>query len=439
MDRDASAPTRVRGSRTEPTGVQVGLLGPLTLGLPDSGQLGPRDFSGRKPKQLLEVLLLARGHRVRKDELAELLWGSRPPSNVSGTLETYVSVLRRALGTARSLVVTEPGAYRVDLRDTVLDLDRFDDLTGQAASSPSPYPILQEALGLVRGDLLEDEPDAPWAVEPRQYYRAAVQEARLETSALALWSDGPATALDLAHAALSHGPLDERAHRAVIVAQYLAGARQQALDTYAACRRTLRGELGLDPAAETQALQRAVLLGEPQHEVRERFVRRRMRRGSAPPSPPPAGRPMHILLVEDDPADARIIAEALASGTSHPRLHRTTDGEAALAFLRRHPPFEDAPRPDLVLLDLHLPGMDGHEVLTRIKTDERVRSLPVVVLSTSDVARDISGAYERHANGYVKKPANIEEFAAVVRAIEAFWPVTAPPPVDVSGPPPHPA
>jgi two-component system, chemotaxis family, response regulator Rcp1 len=132
-------------------------------------------------------------------------------------------------------------------------------------------------------------------------------------------------------------------------------------------------------------------------------------------------RPLNVLLVEDNPGDVRLMREALRNGSAGQKLDSVEDGEEALAYLRRLPPFGDAPKPDLIFLDLNLPKKDGREVLHEIKQDENLRRIPVVVLTTSEAERDISRVYELHANCYVKKPTDLDEYMEVIRACENFW------------------
>jgi len=133
------------------------------------------------------------------------------------------------------------------------------------------------------------------------------------------------------------------------------------------------------------------------------------------------GEPVDILLVEDNPGDARLMKEALAEAKIRNRLHLVADGVEALAYLRRQDPFAGAGRPDLILLDLNLPGKDGREVLAEIKGDRDLRRIPVVILTTSRTESDIARAYDLHANAYVTKPLDIEQFITVVKSIEDFW------------------
>jgi CheY-like chemotaxis protein len=128
-----------------------------------------------------------------------------------------------------------------------------------------------------------------------------------------------------------------------------------------------------------------------------------------------------VLLVEDDPADVLLIEEAFADNKVRNRLHRVADGVEALQFLRREGQYADAPQPDLVLLDLNLPRMDGREVLAEVKADERLRQIPVVVLTTSKAEEDVLRSYKLHANAYVTKPVDFERFIEVVRQIDEFF------------------
>lgn len=132
-------------------------------------------------------------------------------------------------------------------------------------------------------------------------------------------------------------------------------------------------------------------------------------------------RPVEILLVEDSPTDVLLANEALEGSTIVDQLHTVPDGVEAMAFLRAEGKYADAPRPSLILLDLNLPKKDGREVLAEIKTDEALKRIPVVVLTTSKSEVDILKAYGLHANCYIVKPVNFEKFAEVVRYIENFW------------------
>jgi CheY-like chemotaxis protein len=132
-------------------------------------------------------------------------------------------------------------------------------------------------------------------------------------------------------------------------------------------------------------------------------------------------RGMCILLVEDDPGDVLIMREALADSKILTDLHVVDNGEAALEFLERRGEHASAPSPDLVLLDLNLPRLDGREVLARVKADEALRRTPVVVLTTSSAEEDILRSYDLHANAYVTKPVDLDQFLRVVRQIDEFF------------------
>ncbi len=134
-----------------------------------------------------------------------------------------------------------------------------------------------------------------------------------------------------------------------------------------------------------------------------------------------AGQPIEILLVEDNPGDVRLTREAMRDAKMRNTIRIVTDGVEALAFLRREGQYADAPRPDVILLDLNLPKKDGREVLAEIKTDPNLRRIPVVILTTSEAEEDILKAYDLHANAYVAKPVDLDKFITVVKSIEDFW------------------
>jgi CheY-like chemotaxis protein len=128
-----------------------------------------------------------------------------------------------------------------------------------------------------------------------------------------------------------------------------------------------------------------------------------------------------VLLVEDDPGDVVLIKEAFEYNKVHNTLHIVSDGVEALEFLHRRGRYEEAPRPDLVLLDLNLPRKDGREVLEEVKADRDLRTIPVVVLTTSEAEEDILRSYDLHANAYVTKPVDFDRFIEVVRLIDDFF------------------
>ena len=130
---------------------------------------------------------------------------------------------------------------------------------------------------------------------------------------------------------------------------------------------------------------------------------------------------IEVLLVEDDEGDVVMTREALAEGKVVNRLHVVGDGVEAIEFLRREGTYADAPRPDLILLDLNLPRRDGREVLAEVKGDPELRRIPVVVLTTSQAEEDILRSYDLHANAYVTKPVDFDRFVEVVRQVDEFF------------------
>lgn len=139
---------------------------------------------------------------------------------------------------------------------------------------------------------------------------------------------------------------------------------------------------------------------------------------------------LHILLVEDSPGDARLILEAFKESKLKAKISIAVDGVEALAFLKHEGGYAGALRPDIILLDLNLPRKDGRELLEEIKDDDDFKSIPVLVLTTSSSRDDIIGSYERHANSFITKPADMDEFMQVVSSVENFW-------FDVAKLPPH--
>jgi CheY-like chemotaxis protein len=132
-------------------------------------------------------------------------------------------------------------------------------------------------------------------------------------------------------------------------------------------------------------------------------------------------RPIEILIVEDNPGDVRLTREALKEAKVSNTLHVVEDGGAALDFLYRRGTYGEAPRPDLILLDLNLPKKNGREVLAEIKQDAHLQAIPVVILTTSQAEEDVLRAYSLHANCYITKPVDFIQFTKIVRTIEEFW------------------
>jgi CheY-like chemotaxis protein len=133
------------------------------------------------------------------------------------------------------------------------------------------------------------------------------------------------------------------------------------------------------------------------------------------------GSPVEILLVEDNPGDVRLTEEALKESKVLNNLYVATDGVDAMDFLHCEGKYSDAPHPDLILLDLNLPKKDGREILEEIKADDKLKRIPVVVLTTSKAEEDILRMYDQHANCYITKPIDFEQFIEVVQSIENFW------------------
>jgi DNA-binding SARP family transcriptional activator/pimeloyl-ACP methyl ester carboxylesterase len=244
----------------EPCVVPVRMFGSLAVGA-SGAWLGPSDFGGVKPKQLLELLLLERGQMVTKDELADQLWGEKLPERVAATVETYVSVARRHLGDGGRLIVTEPGGYRLVAEAAAVDLDDFDRLAQRAAGAAGIERRggLEAALALAEEEVLVDEPYADWAQPVRAQYRERRIQALLELAecclALGLFAD----AARHAEEALAVDSTLDRACRAAMLGQYALGDQSEALRTYARCRAALASELGVVPLPETLALHTAIL------------------------------------------------------------------------------------------------------------------------------------------------------------------------------------
>jgi two-component system response regulator len=133
------------------------------------------------------------------------------------------------------------------------------------------------------------------------------------------------------------------------------------------------------------------------------------------------GRPVELLLVEDSPSDAGLTQAALKNAASYINVHLVQDGEEAMQFLRRGEGYADAPRPDLVLLDLNMPRKDGREVLADLRGDEDLENIPVVVLTTSDAPEDVAQSYRLKANCYVQKPVDLTEFMDAIESLYNFW------------------
>ncbi len=229
------------------------------------GVIGPRDFPGAKPKQLLEILVAERGHTVSKSRLADLLWTGELPRNYLATLESYISVMRQTIEPgvrARdSVVMTERGGYRLDDGQTTLDIEEFDQLVGLAAGRQPVAALctLNAALALVRGPVLEDEPFADWAEQLRCTYGQKHVQVLIDAGRLSLLSGEAGAALTLAEQAVALDPLAEAAYQVQMTASYALWRQEDALRAFDRCRTLLADELGVDPMDETVALHLAIL------------------------------------------------------------------------------------------------------------------------------------------------------------------------------------
>jgi DNA-binding SARP family transcriptional activator len=242
--------------------------------------LGPRDLGGARPKQLLEILLTARGHHVPVDRIAELIWDAHRPDDIAASIQTFVSVLRRRLVAdrtlARQLVVTEAEAYRFATDAVDLDLDRFDELLERSAREPTRMArqSLEQALSLVRGEVLEDEPYALWAQDLRGSYQGRILGARLDAADAALAELDLAAALTHAEAAVALDRFSERAQRSQMLTLYAAGRVHEALARYRDYRFRLDQELGLEPGVEIRALEGALIRQEDVRSLLPRPIER---------------------------------------------------------------------------------------------------------------------------------------------------------------------
>ena len=334
----------------------IRLFGTLSV---ESGEhvLGPRDLGGARPKQVLEILLAARGHPVSFDRMADLLWGRDPPDNVAGSLHTFVSVLRRhltsATGRGRELVVTEREAYRFATELVVVDLDCFDALLIQALGAPTraARAALERALRLARGDVLEDEPYGTWAVELRASYQDRVLVAHLQAAEAALAELDHRGALAHSEAAAAIDRLQRPGAPAGDPGALCPRPASRGRQALPALPHRLDEELGLRPSPETRAIEAAIIREEDVHsllprptpgarpsaggaavrllgraaelETLERAVRRAL------------DRPLRVILVEGERGLGKTrILEELSGALGDVRV-----GRAAASELERHLPY----------------------------------------------------------------------------------------------------
>jgi DNA-binding SARP family transcriptional activator len=309
--------------------VKIRLFGSIAVG--HAGRtLGPRDFGGSRPKQVLEILLAARGSPVPLDRLAELLWGERLPDSFAASIQTFISTLRRHLcadqSCARELVVTERGAYRFAVERAVIDIDRFDELLARAgrAATDAARRSLTDALALAPAEVLEDEPYADWAQELRGTYRSRVIGANLEAADAALIARDFRASLSHAQAATRMDRFSERAHRTEMLALYAMGRDHEALETYRRLRCLLVGELGLEPNTESRALEAAILRQDEVSSLLPRPSREMQLRSSGHP----------WLLFLGRRAELAALAETLDSALAGEFALVLVEGEAGIGKSR---------------------------------------------------------------------------------------------------------
>jgi PAS domain S-box-containing protein len=244
--------------------LRVRAFGPLEITCED-GRRSAEDLGGARPRQIFEILLSARGHPVQKDRLIELLWEQDRPKKATAVLESHVSVLRRHLSMCarhgRDLVTTVPGGYSLEPDAFEVDLDAFDRLVNAAVDTPveDVLGLLEEALALASGPVLEDEPNASWATRMRVRYEEAIARARLDAAEAALALRSFVKALDHASVVAADDPANERACRTIMIAAYAAGDQDRSVRAYLQTKTALTERLGVDPLPETQALYLAIL------------------------------------------------------------------------------------------------------------------------------------------------------------------------------------
>lgn len=340
----------------------IRLFGPLAV---EDGErvLGPMDLGGARPKQVLQILLAARGHQVTVERLAELLWPGGTPRDAAGSVQTFVSVLRSRLTgdrrRGRALVVTERGAYRFATELAAMDLDRFDELLDGSAREPTrrARAMLEEALALVRGEVLEDEPYAGWATDLRGTYAGRVLGARLDAADAALAERDFPAALLHADAAAAANRFSERARRATMLALYAMGRPNEALAGYRAFRSLLAEELGLEPAPPSRALEAAVIRQEDPAVL--------------------LPRPVNGARARRDPPRGRLIGRGREIQGLEGAVRRALEGDAALVSLEG-----DAGLGKTTMLDelaRRLPDVR----LGRAAASDLERHLPYVPLATA--------------------------------------------------------
>jgi DNA-binding SARP family transcriptional activator/pimeloyl-ACP methyl ester carboxylesterase len=345
-------------------GVSVGILGALEVRAGDR-VLGPRELGGRRPAQVLAILLVHLGQPVPKDRIADLLWGDRPPKDPMRTLEAHVSGLRGRLAPlvtdVRRLLRSEPGAYRFALDDVELDAARFDALLAEAAATDHVdrrLGLRRQAAGLVRGELLANEPDATWVTPLRHLYAERHVQLLLDLAEDCLAAGPAAEAVAHAERVLATQPARERAYRLLVAAHYAAGDQDRALVAYERCRRVLADELGVRPLAETERTYLTVLRQGPAEAV----LPAGRRRPPQEPRPPrtrfarSGDATIAYQVLGDGPLDV-VFAHAWFShmeiGWEEPRyaafLRRLARGRRLIVFDRRGMGMSDPAPPDVGL------------------------------------------------------------------------------------------
>lgn len=237
--------------------IQVKLFGPTTVITADGTALS--DLGGIKPRQVLEILALAVGTPVSKDRLVEQLWGDHPPRTYTGTLESYISLLRRKMGIARgrgSALATTSNGYLLDATQVEVDLDQFRRLTHPAPGTRPGDALAgtQQALSLITGELLASEPYAEWAGDERAQFATEYLTTCNRAADHALHAGDPHTAITLARAAIETDQISETAWQLLIRALSATGARSEALRAYLDLRATLIEALGTEPSTTSRAL-----------------------------------------------------------------------------------------------------------------------------------------------------------------------------------------
>ncbi len=249
--------------------LRVRAFGTLSIFSP-VGSLGPRDLGGVKTKQLFELLLLSRRTSLSKTALADALWDTTFPQNVSATLENYVSKIRHHLfassAAARDVIVTEHDAYRLAAEFVACDLDEFDNVLAQAGATTQAEEAIQffdQAQHLATGELLEDEPNSPWVLAWRSHYRRRVIDMHLSAAEVAMRIGRFAVAEDHAERVLAMESLNERAVRVAMHAATELGCQHRALALYERCRGDLAEKLGIYPSEQTRLLQSLIVRQQP--------------------------------------------------------------------------------------------------------------------------------------------------------------------------------